>query len=122
MLSLLLTPPTPLAFCLLPCCVCWDGARRDDVGRWVAAAERVAGTDWLEVVCDDGKRYYFHSQSQETSWHVPPEVAAKQALRLDPAKARMLERARAMGAQLAPEYRTSSTLLLGGLMLGWGWG
>ena len=85
MLSLLLTPPTPLAFCLLPCCVCWDGARRDDVGRWVAAAERVAGTDWLEVVCDDGKRYYFHSQSQETSWHVPPEVAAKQALRLDPA-------------------------------------
>jgi hypothetical protein len=81
-------------------------------------AERVAGTDWLEVVCDDGKKYYHNPKSGETSWHVPPEVESKQKLKLDPVKAKMLERARAMGAQLAPEYRdggwVDTCLLMGG--------
>ncbi|KAL4853106.1 Pre-mRNA-processing protein 40C [Chlorella vulgaris] len=69
------------------------------------SSERVAGTEWLEVVCDDGKKYYHNTGSGETSWQVPPAVEAKQRLRLDPVRAKMLERARAMGAQLAPEYR-----------------
>lgn len=63
------------------------------------------GTDWLEVVCDDGKKYYHKPQTDETTWHVPAEVEAKLKLKLDPVRAKMLERARAMGAQLAPEYR-----------------
>jgi hypothetical protein len=68
-------------------------------------AERVPGTEWLEVVCEDGRRYYHKPGSGETTWHMPAEVESKRRLRLDPAKARMLERARAMGAQVAPEYR-----------------
>ncbi|GAB4818752.1 hypothetical protein N2152v2_005798 [Parachlorella kessleri] len=41
------------------------------------SSEKVKGTEWLEVVCDDGKKYYYHSKSGETSWQVPPEVEAK---------------------------------------------
>lgn len=40
-------------------------------------AEKVAGTDWSEVTCDDGKRYYYNNRSGETSWQVPPEVEAR---------------------------------------------
>lgn len=62
------------------------------------------GTEWLEVVCEDARKYYHKPGSGETTWHMPAEVESKRRLRLDPAKARMLERARAMGAQVAPEY------------------
>ncbi len=43
----------------------------------VTTAEKVKGTEWLEVVCDDGKKYYYHSRTGETSWQVPPEVEAQ---------------------------------------------
>lgn len=46
----------------------------------------------------------YNPKSEETTWHIPPEVEAQAALRLDPVKAKMLERAKAMGAQVAPEY------------------
>ncbi len=37
-------------------------------------AERVPGTEWLEVTCDDGKKYFHNPKTDETTWHVPPEV------------------------------------------------
>lgn len=48
------------------------------------AAEKVKGTDWLEVVCDDGKKYYYNSASGETNWQMPPEVEAKLKVRVSP--------------------------------------
>lgn len=132
-------------------------------------AEKIPGTDWQEVTCDDGKKYWcvcvcaaarqppssrrhafkagagvpdalaiylvcvlqmrtpscfshlhpasvshlrpapaprYNPKSEETTWHIPPEVEAQAALKLDPVKAKMLERAKAMGAQVAPEYAT----------------
>lgn len=48
----------------------------------------------------------YNPKSEETTWHIPPEVEAQAALKLDPVKAKMLERAKAMGAQVAPEYAT----------------
>ena len=45
-------------------------------------AEKVKGTEWSEVVCDDGKRYYYNDKSGETSWQVPPEVEAKQKVKV----------------------------------------
>ncbi|KAK9822389.1 hypothetical protein WJX81_007697 [Elliptochloris bilobata] len=43
------------------------------------ATERVRGTAWSQVTCDDGKKYYYNTKSMETSWTVPPEVAATQS-------------------------------------------
>ncbi|PSC72075.1 pre-mRNA-processing 40C isoform X1 [Micractinium conductrix] len=68
------------------------------------SSERIAGTEWLEVLCDDGKRYWHNPKSEETTWTVPKQVEAKKKMQLDPAKAKMLERARAMGALVAPEF------------------
>lgn len=40
------------------------------------AQANVTGTDWYEVKCADGRRYYFNHATQETAWSMPPEVAA----------------------------------------------
>eukprot|EP00884_Botryococcus_braunii_P003278 jgi/Botrbrau1/12951/Bobra.154_2s0011.1 len=39
-------------------------------------SEKVKGTKWMEVLCDDGKHYYYNSDNKETSWTVPSEVVA----------------------------------------------
>ncbi|CAM6095871.1 unnamed protein product [Calypogeia fissa] len=36
--------------------------------------ERLNGTDWALVTTNDGKKYYYNTKSQATSWQVPPEV------------------------------------------------
>eukprot|EP00887_Chlorella_sp_A99_P005017 scaffold4.g5017.t1 len=104
------------------------------------SSERVPGTEWTEVSCQagvlggcavggvgvgnvacarrDGRKYFFHRKTQETSWTVPPEVEARRKLNLDPARAAMLERAKAVGAEIAPEYRA----VLGGSGTGGGGG
>lgn len=41
----------------------------------------------------------YNSKSEETTWHVPPEVERAQRLRLDPAKAKMLVSSRDAGNQ-----------------------
>lgn len=68
----------------------------------------------------------YNAKSEETTWHVPAEVEARAALRLDPVKAKMLERAKAMGAQVAPEYAAGAGSRWGwawvcGWGMGWGW-
>ncbi|CAL5224177.1 g6817 [Coccomyxa viridis] len=40
------------------------------------STQPVKGTDWSEVVCADGRKYYFNGSTQETSWTAPPEVKA----------------------------------------------
>ncbi|KAG6557468.1 hypothetical protein Mapa_000741 [Marchantia paleacea] len=37
--------------------------------------ERLNGTDWALVTTNDGKKYYYNTKSQATSWQVPSEVA-----------------------------------------------
>eukprot|EP00252_Welwitschia_mirabilis_P018920 TRINITY_DN4241_c0_g2_i1.p1 TRINITY_DN4241_c0_g2~~TRINITY_DN4241_c0_g2_i1.p1 ORF type:complete len:714 (+),score=170.12 TRINITY_DN4241_c0_g2_i1:212-2143(+) len=37
--------------------------------------EKLFDTDWALVTTNDGKKYYYHTKSQATSWQVPPEVA-----------------------------------------------
>ncbi|KAK1304643.1 Pre-mRNA-processing protein 40C [Acorus calamus] len=37
--------------------------------------EKLAGTDWVLVATNDGKKYYYNSKSKISSWQVPPEVA-----------------------------------------------
>lgn len=41
--------------------------------------ERVKGTDWSQVKCEDGKVYYYNITSRDTTWTVPAEVEAAQA-------------------------------------------
>ncbi|KAL3678003.1 hypothetical protein R1sor_020959 [Riccia sorocarpa] len=36
--------------------------------------ERISGTDWALVTTNDGKKYYYNTKSQATSWQVPSEV------------------------------------------------
>ncbi|CAD7700556.1 unnamed protein product [Ostreobium quekettii] len=43
------------------------------------ASERIEGTDWTEVKCEDKRKYYFNVVSQETVWTVPPEVSRSRA-------------------------------------------
>ncbi|KMT02659.1 hypothetical protein BVRB_9g203360 [Beta vulgaris subsp. vulgaris] len=38
------------------------------------AWEKVAGTDWASVTTNDGKKYYYNSKTETSSWQVPPEV------------------------------------------------
>ncbi|BDA46960.1 Transcription elongation regulator 1 [Coccomyxa sp. Obi] len=40
------------------------------------ATQLIKGTDWSEVVCEDGKKYFYNTTTLETSWTVPPEVEA----------------------------------------------
>ncbi|KAL2641453.1 hypothetical protein R1flu_009040 [Riccia fluitans] len=37
--------------------------------------ERLSGTDWALVTTNDGKKYYYNTKSQATSWQVPSDVA-----------------------------------------------
>jgi len=37
--------------------------------------EKLTGTDWALVSTNDGKKYYYNTKNQATSWQVPPEVA-----------------------------------------------
>ncbi|KAJ7568594.1 hypothetical protein O6H91_01G039500 [Diphasiastrum complanatum] len=36
--------------------------------------ERINGTDWALVITNDGKKYYYNTVTQVTSWQVPSEV------------------------------------------------
>lgn len=36
--------------------------------------EMIGGTGWAMVTTNDAKRYYYHRDTQATSWQVPPEV------------------------------------------------
>jgi transcription elongation regulator 1 len=38
------------------------------------AQAAVPGTDWLEVKCHDGRKYYYNKAKQETAWTVPEGV------------------------------------------------
>jgi transcription elongation regulator 1 len=52
-----------------------DEAKVAEQPRPVASVV-VAGTDWSEVKCHDGRIYYFNTASEESSWTVPAEVSA----------------------------------------------
>ncbi|KAK9829764.1 hypothetical protein WJX72_007763 [[Myrmecia] bisecta] len=39
----------------------------------------VKGTQWTEVACQDGQKYYYHTATQETTWSMPEEVRAAKA-------------------------------------------
>ncbi|KAL2506465.1 Pre-mRNA-processing protein 40C [Abeliophyllum distichum] len=36
--------------------------------------EKLAGTDWAAVTTNDGKRYYYNTRTQLSSWQIPNEV------------------------------------------------
>ncbi|KAK6122840.1 hypothetical protein DH2020_043421 [Rehmannia glutinosa] len=36
--------------------------------------EKLTGTDWTLVTTNDGKRYYYNSRTQSSSWQIPSEV------------------------------------------------
>jgi hypothetical protein len=61
------------------------------------------------VRTDDGNAFWHNNVTGEGTGKMPPEVAAAQRMgSLDPAKLAMLERARAAGARVAPDYITPS--------------
>jgi len=73
------------------------------------ASTRVAGTSWLEVRTDTGQKFWHNDATGQGTWECPPEVRAASSKRpappsLDPTKAAMLERARAAGAVVAPQF------------------
>ncbi|CAO2833014.1 unnamed protein product, partial [Amaranthus hypochondriacus] len=39
------------------------------------AWEKVTGTDWALVNTNDGKKYYYNTKTETSSWQVPPEVS-----------------------------------------------
>lgn len=50
------------------------------------STREIEGTQWVEVRCKDGRRYWYHQESQETSWKVPDEVAEKEKARQEEAR------------------------------------
>ncbi|XP_057860984.2 pre-mRNA-processing protein 40C [Cryptomeria japonica] len=50
--------------------------------------EKLTGTDWALVSTNDGKKYYYNTKSQATSWQVPPEVAELRKKQLQEASAK----------------------------------
>eukprot|EP00877_Chromochloris_zofingiensis_P010149 jgi/Chrzof1/5388/Cz16g01020.t1 len=63
----------------------------------------VSGTDWMEVKCHDGRRYYFNTTTEETDWTVPDEVTAAKKKQLEEAAA-----AAARARQAAAEQRAAA--------------
>ncbi|XP_058090357.1 pre-mRNA-processing protein 40C isoform X2 [Magnolia sinica] len=39
------------------------------------SSEKLAGTDWVLVTTNDGKKYYYNTRNKVSSWQVPLEVA-----------------------------------------------
>jgi transcription elongation regulator 1 len=62
------------------------------------AQASVAGTEWYEVKCQDGRRYYFNHSTQETAWSMPADVAAVKKKQAEEAAA-AAERARQQAAE-----------------------
>uniref|UniRef100_A0A0C9QX05 TSA: Wollemia nobilis Ref_Wollemi_Transcript_2281_3725 transcribed RNA sequence n=1 Tax=Wollemia nobilis TaxID=56998 RepID=A0A0C9QX05_9CONI len=52
------------------------------------SCEKLTGTDWALVSTNDGKKYYYNTKSQATSWQVPPEVAELRKKQLQEASAK----------------------------------
>lgn len=64
----------------------------------------IPGTSWLEVTTNTGAKYWYNKKTKESTWTKPMDAVPVQRKALDPAKAKMLERAKASGAVLAPQY------------------
>ncbi|KAH7622018.1 hypothetical protein Ndes2526B_g02843 [Nannochloris sp. 'desiccata'] len=73
------------------------------------SSKPIAGTDWLEVTNDNGTKFWHNIKTSQGVWQKPAEVvkAARAPPPLDAAKLKMLERARASGAVIAPEYKAA---------------
>jgi transcription elongation regulator 1 len=76
-----------------------DGVTAVAEGPPVPVAQAsIAGTEWYEVKCQDGRRYYFNHGTQETAWSMPAEVAAVKKKQAEEA-AVAAERARQQAAE-----------------------
>jgi len=73
------------------------------------SSKPITGTDWLEVTNDNGTKFWHNTKTSQGVWQKPAEVvkAARAPPPLDAAKLKMLERARASGAVIAPEYKAA---------------
>jgi transcription elongation regulator 1 len=73
------------------------------------SSKPITGTDWLEVTNDNGTKFWHNTATNQGVWTKPAEVikAARAPPPLDAAKLKMLERARASGAVIAPEYKAA---------------
>ena len=70
------------------------------------SSKAIPGTDWLEVINNNSTRFWHNTKTNVGVWQMPPEVraAGKAPPPLDPKRAKMLERAMASGAVVAPKY------------------
>jgi transcription elongation regulator 1 len=85
------------------------------------AQASVAGTEWYEVKCQDGRRYYFNHSTQETAWSMPAEVAAvkkKQAEEAAAAAERARQQAAEQRAKAAQQLASAAAPAAGGLGFG----
>jgi transcription elongation regulator 1 len=73
------------------------------------SSKPITGTDWLEVTNDNGTKFWHNTKTNQGVWQKPAEVkfAARAPPPLNAAKLKMLERARASGAVIAPEYKAA---------------
>eukprot|EP00250_Pteridium_aquilinum_P015885 c22819_g1_i1 orf=261-3680(+) len=51
--------------------------------------EMIGGTGWALVITNDAKRYYYHRETQATSWQVPAEVAEHRRRQIDEASLKL---------------------------------
>jgi len=73
------------------------------------SSKPITGTDWLEVTNDNGTKFWHNTKTSQGVWQKPADVikAARAPPPLNAAKLKMLERARASGAVIAPEYKAA---------------
>lgn len=72
------------------------------------SSRMIKDTDWMEVKTDVGSCFWHNKRTGESTWIVPKEVKAAMSAppvpKLDAKRLKMLERAKASGAVIAPKY------------------
>lgn len=73
------------------------------------AQAAIAGTDWVEVKCSDGRRYFYNNNTRVTEWTMPAEVAdVKRRQAEEAAAADARARAEAAEQRAAAARRTAA--------------
>lgn len=83
------------------------------------SSKPIPGTDWLEVRNDNGTRFWHNTKTGQGLWQMPAEVraAGRAPPPLDAARAKMLQRAVASGAVVAPQYEAMARRQIKGQLL-----
>jgi hypothetical protein len=84
------------------------GFNRPPIAPQSVASKMIKGTDWMEVKTNVGSCFWHNKRTGESTWVLPKEVKTAMSEppvpKLDAKRLKMLERAKASGAVIAPKY------------------